>query len=112
MATPEEIHRLKVDWVDDPCWDIFDTEGFEEHYDELKAFQEEKDRDWAHAAEEAKRKRIAALKERFHGDPWECLDRLELQLEDYRILIDQVKILAAQCRHSGILAVEDIVLGR
>jgi len=44
--TPEEIDQLKSNWAHDPCWDIEDTEGFEAHYEELKAWRidhEEKD---------------------------------------------------------------------
>jgi len=32
MKTVEEIDALKRNWYDDPCWDIYDTEGFEDHY--------------------------------------------------------------------------------
>lgn len=34
-----EIERLKNNWANDPCWDIEDTEGFETHFIELKAFR-------------------------------------------------------------------------
>lgn len=37
--TNEEIQSLKDGWRKDPCWDIEDTEGFEEHYDELLAYR-------------------------------------------------------------------------
>jgi hypothetical protein len=40
MPTLEEIEKLKHDWKVDPVWDIEHTEGFEEHYDELKNFRE------------------------------------------------------------------------
>ena len=38
-ATREDVERLKRDWAADPCWDIAETEGFEEYEDELRAFQ-------------------------------------------------------------------------
>lgn len=41
MKTPEEIQELKDQWVMDPCWDIEQTEGFGDHFEELKAFREE-----------------------------------------------------------------------
>ncbi len=40
--TPEDIEALKKSWVDDPCWDIECTDGFEAHYDELLAYSQEK----------------------------------------------------------------------
>jgi len=31
MKSEQEITALKVNWKSDPCWDIEDTEGFEDH---------------------------------------------------------------------------------
>lgn len=39
MKTQEEIQTLKDSWKKDPCWDIEDTEGFEEHHQELMAWR-------------------------------------------------------------------------
>ena len=39
MATAQEIKELKTGWLADDCWDIEDTPGFEEHYNELLAFR-------------------------------------------------------------------------
>ena len=36
MKTRDEVQELKHDWEVDPCWDIEDTEGFEEYRDELE----------------------------------------------------------------------------
>lgn len=41
MKSREEVQELKAQWRRDPCWDIFDTEGFEEYREELKSYQEE-----------------------------------------------------------------------
>jgi len=35
----EEVEKLKVQWQSDPCWDIENTEGFEEHKVELLAYR-------------------------------------------------------------------------
>ena len=40
MATEQQILQLKADWLADPCWDIEDTEGFEEHREELTAWRD------------------------------------------------------------------------
>lgn len=46
VKTREEVEELKKEWLDDPCWDLYDTEGFEEYRDELKKFQEEWEAKW------------------------------------------------------------------
>lgn len=38
MKTREEEEDLKQNWVNDPCWDIEETEGFEEYREELSDF--------------------------------------------------------------------------
>jgi hypothetical protein len=35
MKTRAEVDDLKAQWKADPCWDIEDTEGFEEYRAEL-----------------------------------------------------------------------------
>ncbi|MFC3692191.1 hypothetical protein [Chenggangzhangella methanolivorans] len=57
MKTREEVEDLKVQWRGDPAWDIGDTEGFEAHRDELKAFRLELQREWDEAAERVKAER-------------------------------------------------------
>lgn len=37
--TRQEVEALKRSWVKDPCWDIEDSAGFEEYYEELKAWR-------------------------------------------------------------------------
>lgn len=44
--TQKEIEALKANWRHDPIWDIEDTEGFEAHYEELKAYRLEKEAAW------------------------------------------------------------------
>lgn len=39
MATREAVERLKKNWLADPCYDLEDVEGFEEHRDELLAYR-------------------------------------------------------------------------
>lgn len=63
MATRDQIEKLKADWASDPCWDIEHTEGFEDHSDELKAFAEEKEAEWARLTEEREARRLAKLEQ-------------------------------------------------
>lgn len=46
MKTREQVEALKLDWVEDACWDLWDSDGFEEYGDELRQFQREWERKW------------------------------------------------------------------
>ncbi|MFK7692878.1 hypothetical protein [Paenibacillus sp. HJGM_3] len=46
MKTAQEIERLKQDWLNDPCFDLAETEGFENHKEELLKFQQETEAAW------------------------------------------------------------------
>jgi len=46
MATDKELKDLKSNWKADPCWDIWTTEGFEEHREELIVFQGLMEKQW------------------------------------------------------------------
>lgn len=50
MKTEEEVRELKANWQADPIWDIEDTEGFEDHKDELLAFRQKCEDAWKKAA--------------------------------------------------------------
>ena len=39
QKTEQEIEELKETWLKDPQWDIEETEGFEDHYEDLKAYR-------------------------------------------------------------------------
>ena len=52
LSTPEErrrgeIDELKAGWASDPCFDIEDTEGFEDVKDELRQFRFLMEAKWA-----------------------------------------------------------------
>jgi hypothetical protein len=50
-VTREDIQNLKASWRADPCWDIEDTEGFEDHKEELLQFRHDCERRWQEARE-------------------------------------------------------------
>jgi hypothetical protein len=56
--TKQELDDLKAQWLADPCWDIYDTDGFQFHRDELYTYQERIEAE-AHEKEE-KRKEVVA----------------------------------------------------
>lgn len=62
MATREEIEKLKENWLQDPCWDIEDTEGFEEHREELASYRDLMKAQWKAASEKRRMTRIEAIK--------------------------------------------------
>lgn len=64
-ATREDVEDLKRNWQQDPCWDLADTEGFEEYREELAAFQQQYEQR-TRADSEAE---VAALAARFHCTP-------------------------------------------
>ncbi len=54
---------MKQSWVEDPCWDLENTEGFEEHKEELKAFRLENEIEWQLALEDKRLKRASLVRE-------------------------------------------------
>ena len=52
MRPEQNIEKLKRDWQNDPCWDIEETKGFEDHYTELLSFRLEKEREWKEVVKE------------------------------------------------------------
>jgi hypothetical protein len=66
--TLEEIEKLKRDWKDDPCWDIEDTVGFEEHKEELLDFRLKVEAERA----EARTKKRALLASKFCPMSFSC----------------------------------------
>jgi molecular chaperone GrpE (heat shock protein) len=65
-STPEELRRqeieeLKAGWASDPCFDIEDTEGFEDVREELLQFRQEMEFKW----EEQRLTRIRKMAQEF-----------------------------------------------
>ena len=46
MKTRAEIDKLILDWREDPCWELEDTEGFEDHRTELLGVRMECEAKW------------------------------------------------------------------
>lgn len=58
--TPKEIEILKKNWMNDPCWDLGTTEGFELHKEELKAFEKKMWQKWKTEREKEVKDRAVA----------------------------------------------------
>ncbi len=65
IRSADDIQNLKRSWVNDPCWDIEDTEGFEDHYDELKSYRLEMKAKWDAEHEARKQKENELLQAEF-----------------------------------------------
>lgn len=52
MKTEQEVRQLKANWLNDPCWDLEMTEGFEEYEKELLAYREMKEAQWHEEVED------------------------------------------------------------
>ena len=61
MATREELERPMAEWLADPCYDLEDADGFEEHRDELRRYREETTAAFKRKREEILRERAAEL---------------------------------------------------
>jgi hypothetical protein len=51
MKTRAKIDKLILDWREDPCWELEETEGFEDHKDELLAIRMKCEAEWKARAE-------------------------------------------------------------
>lgn len=47
MKTAADLETLKAQWLQDPAWDIEDTEGFEAFRDELREFHVRMNEVWS-----------------------------------------------------------------
>lgn len=46
MKQADEVEALKRSWRSDPHWDLAETEGFEEHREELSQYEESCKKQW------------------------------------------------------------------
>ena len=86
MKTQEEIQELKQDWFNDPCWDIEDTEGFEDHREQLKEYRLQCENKWRDGYKNRIHARADQLKCSF--ELVEYIERLEYKLDDMERKID------------------------
>lgn len=86
--TRNEVEQLKRDWVADPCWDIEDTDGFDDFRTELYEFRQKMETEWN--LEEAKR-----LEERTRHLKWGCnlVKLIEVMEYKIKVLEEQVESL-------------------
>lgn len=90
MATKQEIEKLKSDWKYDPCWDIENTEGFEDHKEELLKYRIEQEQIWESISKERKDKRCNELGIPGNYKLLSYLEKLEDQIEFLQVQIEKI----------------------
>lgn len=86
MATFQEIQELKQQWRNDPCWDLAETSGFEDHANELHAYQTR----WEGIWEEQRQQRIEEYAKRIgtrNLDIAAYIQQLEARIEQLERLL-------------------------
>ena len=101
--TPEDIEKLKANWLSDPCWDIENTEGFEAHHEELFAFRKEYEGKQEAIWKEREEARASIVREQTGVIDADIVSSLFTWNEIERELVmaeedAQTKIMAAQVR--------------
>lgn len=46
IISHDKVADLKNKWLVDPCWDLYDSDGYELFYDELSRFQTKMEKQW------------------------------------------------------------------
>jgi len=87
--TKAEIDELKEQWSDDPCWDIYETEGFEEHAEELLAYQEMAEMAWQVAEEERLEKRALEIGIAGNISLVKHIEHLERRIDDLNKILER-----------------------
>jgi len=59
--TAKEIRDLQLNWLEDPCWDIESTPGFELYYYQLKMFRKACENNAAYREEKRLQEKATAL---------------------------------------------------
>ena len=87
--TDLEITELKNSWKFDGCWDIEDTDGFEDHYDELRAWRLEYEREWKERQQKALEDR--AKEANCSIETMRVIQGLESQIQQLQKQIDAMR---------------------
>ena len=82
MKTRAEVDDLKAQWKADPCWDIWNTDGFEQYEHELFDWQTAIEKEWHD-------KEVARLAEK--AADLKCSVELVQYIERLERLIDKLE---------------------
>jgi len=87
----QEIEDLKKAWLHDGCWDIEYTEGFEAHFDELKAFRVEREKIGQETYEAKLKEKAIKLGIPDRIDLIKYFDGLEYKIKQLENAIDRIE---------------------
>lgn len=105
MATQEEIEKLKIGWLKDPCFDIYNADGFQEHYEELKRFQEDQERKWKAENQQRENARAAFVREQTGVIDADIVSALSTWNEIERMVSSQDKYIGElESREANVMA--------
>lgn len=90
MKTDKEIQDLFEQWKRDPVWDLWATDGFEGHKEQLEQMQKEQQELWAKQAA----KKAMAYTEKIAGQSY-----LALKIQATELLDESTKLLG-ECDYS------------
>jgi hypothetical protein len=98
LRTATEVAELKASWLQDPHWDIHETEGFEAHKSELLAFQTEHEARWNNSRAQALAEENARLAKRAHdlgipggGEVVRLIEKLEARVATLETEVDGLR---------------------
>jgi hypothetical protein len=82
MKTRAEVNKLESNWLSDSCWDIENTEGFEEYYEELFNFRIAWEKHWTQARHERIVEQMEEMGLEGNTKLFDHLVRLEERIEE------------------------------
>jgi len=91
MATATELQQLKDQWKADPIWNLPETEGFEEHREELEAYQEAYHKLWESGELERLEERAAKMGIPGNVDLAKYIDGLEFVIETLQNKVERLE---------------------
>jgi len=89
MKTREEIENLKINWLEDPCYDLEDVEGFEDVREELLAFRQAKEQAWREGEQHRVNAKAEALK--VSVDLVYYIEDLEYRLKQLGLIVERMR---------------------
>lgn len=87
MKTRNEVEKLKSEWLSDACWDIEDTEGFEEYKPELLQYRLMCD---------ARRNRECEQKKSDMRNKLDCNEEMRMYLLMFEQRIEKLELLCSE----------------
>lgn len=91
MKSREQVEELKENWKKDPCYDIYDSEGFEEYKNELIEFQKQHELEEEKIYQKKLRDKADSLGISGNLQLAQYIFNLEIQLAGFRNQIESIR---------------------